>query len=155
MELLPIIVILIHPFAALLLIMIFMTQLKWRKKRKLLKGDDLIKANSKHISDGNKIMLATLFVIVLAFMGEISRAIFNDLPIDTYILPNNFHSSGGLLGLLLMLILWLTGHSTQRKKESKQSFSKTRDTHGRIGDIMAILILIHAFLGFLYLLQII
>ena len=155
MELLPIIVILIHPFAALLLIMIFMTQLKWRKKRKLLKGDDLIKANSKHISDGNKIMLATLFVIVLAFMGEISRAIFNDLPFDTYILPNNFHSSGGLLGLLLMLILWLTGHSTKRKKVSKQSFSKTRDTHGRIGDIMAILILIHAFLGFLYLLQII
>jgi len=155
MELLPIIVILIHPFAALLLIMIFMTQLKWRKKRKLLKGDDLIKANRKHISDGNKIMLATLFVIVLAFMGEISRAIFNDLPFDTYILPNNFHSSGGLLGLLLMLILWLTGHSTKRKKVSKQSFSKTRDTHGRIGDIMAILILIHAFLGFLYLLQII
>ncbi|MFQ3320930.1 MAG: hypothetical protein ACI9O1_000002 [Candidatus Thalassarchaeaceae archaeon] len=155
MELLPIIVILIHPFAALLLIMIFMTQLKWRKKRKLLKGDDLIKANRKHISDGNKIMLSTLFVIVLAFMGEISRAIFNDLPFDTYILPNNFHSSGGLLGLLLMLILWLTGHSTKRKKVSKQSFSKTRDTHGRIGDIMAILILIHAFLGFLYLLQII
>ncbi|MCP2507545.1 MAG: hypothetical protein NLN64_04545 [Candidatus Thalassarchaeaceae archaeon] len=155
MELLPIIVILIHPFAALLLIMIFMTQLKWRKKRKFLKGDDLVKAHRKHISDGNKIMLATLFVIVLAFMGEISRAIFNDLPFDTYIMPNNFHSSGGLLGLLLMLILWLTGHSTQRKKVSKQSFSKTRDTHGRIGDIMAILILIHAFLGFLYLLQII
>ncbi len=155
MELLPIIVILIHPFAALLLIMIFMTQLKWRKKREFLKGDDLIKAHRKHISDGNKIMLATIFVIVLAFIGEISRAIFNDLPFDSYIMPNNFHSSGGLLGLLLMIILWLTGHSTQRKKVSNQSFSKTRDTHGRIGDIMAILILIHAFLGFLYLLQII
>ena len=132
-----------------------MTQLKWRKKREFLKGDDLIKAHRKHISDGNKIMLATIFVIVLAFIGEISRAIFNDLPFDSYIMPNNFHSSGGLLGLLLMIILWLTGHSTQRKKESNQSFSKTRDTHGRIGDIMAILILIHAFLGFLYLLQII
>ncbi|MBT3641770.1 MAG: hypothetical protein HOJ64_06220 [Euryarchaeota archaeon] len=155
MELLPIIVILIHPFAALLLIMIFMTQLKWRKKREFLKGDDLIKAHRKHISDGNKIMLATIFVIVLAFIGEISRAIFNNLPFDSYIMPNNFHSSGGLLGLLLMIILWLTGHSTQRKKVSNQSFSKTRDTHGRIGDIMAILILIHAFLGFLYLLQII
>jgi len=120
-----------------------------------LKGDDLIKAHRKHISDGNKIMLATIFVIVLAFIGEISRAIFNNLPFDSYIMPNNFHSSGGLLGLLLMIILWLTGHSTQRKKVSNQSFSKTRDTHGRIGDIMAILILIHAFLGFLYLLQII
>ena len=89
MELLPIIVILIHPFAAFLLIMIFMTQLKWRKKKEFLKGDDLVKEHRKHISDGNKIMLATVFVILLAFMGEISRAIFNDLPFDTYIMPNN------------------------------------------------------------------
>ena len=69
-------------------------------------------------------------------------------------MPNNFHASGGLLGVILMFILWRSGHSTN-KKIGTDTFSRTKNLHGRSGDIMSILVIIHAFLGFLYLLQII
>ncbi len=154
MELLSLVVILIHPIAALMLISIFMKQRKWRQKRKFLKGQELNIAMTSHASDGNKIMISTIIVILLAFIGEIFRAILSNQPYDTYILPSNFHASGGLLGLLLMFILWRTGHSTHKRKQENKKFVKNRDSHGRIGDIMAILVIIHAFLGFLYLLQI-
>tara|TARA_B110000495_G_C22959744_1_gene562528 strand:+ start:859 stop:1326 length:468 start_codon:yes stop_codon:yes gene_type:complete len=147
-------VIFIHPMAALMLIWAFMKQRKWRQRGQFLKGSKRQESLNKHQSDGNKMMLATVFVIILAFIGEISRALINGVPYNKYIIPNNFHASGGLLGLLLMTILWRMGHSTKEKKQSKQPFSKTRDLHGRIGDVMSILIIIHAFLGFLYLLQV-
>jgi len=155
MELLPTIVILVHPIAALTLIWSFMKQRKWRQKRRFLKSNDTQVALKKHVSDGNKLMFATVIVIALALLAEIFRAMLDNSPYYTYIMPNNFHASGGLLGLLLMTILWRSGHSTKQRMENKQSFSKDRDKHGRISDIMTIFIIIHAFLGFLYLLQII
>ena len=154
MNLLLGVVILLHPIAALILIWAFMKQRKWRQKKLFLQDQNYQKSLERHKSNGNKLMLGTIFVVFLAFIAEIIRAKFDNVPIYSYMIPNNFHASGGLLGVILMFILWKSGHSTN-KKIGTDSFSRTRNLHGRIGDIMSILVIIHAFLGFLYLLQII
>ena len=154
MNLLLGVVILLHPIAALILIWAFMKQRKWRQKKLFLQDQNYQKSLERHKSNGNKLMLGTIFVVFLGFIAEIIRAKFDNVPIYSYMIPNNFHASGGLLGVILMFILWKSGHSTN-KKIGEDSFSRTKNLHGRIGDIMSILVIIHAFLGFLYLLQII
>ena len=148
------VVILLHPIAALTLIWIFMKQRKWRQNKVFIQEKNYPYSLEKHRSNGNKLMFGTIFVVFLAFIAEIIRARFDNVPIYTYMIPNNFHASGGLLGIILMFILWKSGHSTN-KQIGQDSFSRTKNLHGRIGDIMSILVIIHAFLGFLYLLQII
>ena len=148
------VVILLHPIAALTLIWAFMKQRKWRQNKIFLQEQDYQNSLERHRSNGNKLMFGTIFVVFLAFIAEIIRAIFDNVPIYTYMIPNNFHASGGLLGVILMFILWKSGHSTN-KKIGQDSFSRSKNLHGRIGDIMSIFVIIHAFLGFLYLLQII
>lgn len=148
------VVILLHPIAALILIWAFMKQRKWRQNKLFLQEQNYQNSLERHRLNGNKLMLGTIFVVFLAFIAAIIRARFDNVPIYSYMIPNNFHASGGLLGVLLMFILWKSGHSTN-KKIGENSFSRTKKLHGRIGDIMSILVIIHAFLGFLYLLQII
>ena len=148
------VIILLHPIAALVLIWTFMKQRKWRQDKNFLKEQKYQSSFEKHRLNGDRLMLGTIFVILLAVVAEITRAWFDKVAIFTYIIPNNFHASGGLLGLLLMGNLWKLGHSSNNKRKL-DSFSKTRDLHGRLSDVMSILIIIHAFLGFLYLLQII
>jgi len=54
----------------------------------------------------------------------------------------------------MMLILWRMGRKTRDLKAEGQSFARSKKMHGRISDVMMMLVFIHAFLGFLYLLQI-
>ena len=49
----------------------------------------------------------------------------------------------------------VSGQKDQLIEKEGENIVKTRDLHGRLGDVMAVLVIIHAFLGFLYLLQII
>ena len=53
-----------------------------------------------------------------------------------------------------MLSLRKHGRITRTLKESGEPFVRSKQTHGKISDVMMILIIIHAFLGFLYLLKI-
>jgi len=147
--------IILHPIAALILIWAFMRQRRWRQNKLFLQEQTYETSLERHRLNGNRLMLATLFVVLLAFMAEIIRAWYDNIPIHSYMIPTNFHASGGLLGVILMFILWRSGHSTNSYNIQTDSYSRTKNLHGRIGDIMSILIIIHAFLGFLYLLQII
>ena len=51
--------------------------------------------------------------------------------------------------------MWSLGRKTRAKKAAGESFARMKDLHGRLSDVMIGLILIHAFLGFLYLIQLI
>ena len=69
----------------------------------------------------------------------------------TVLIPNHFHGWAGLLGLGLMIYLRRLGIKASKNREAGKSFSKISKFHGRVSDIMIYLIMIHAFLGFLYL----
>ena len=149
-------VLLLHPFAALLAIREFVRQREWRKQSIALKGAERVAALERHEIEGGRLFRLVIAVIVLAFLSRIASTFLaaEDLGIRTF-LPGHFHGWSGLLGLVLMTYLWSLGRKTSVKKSAGESFARMKDLHGRLSDVMMGLILIHAFLGFLYLLQLI
>ncbi|MED5158791.1 MAG: hypothetical protein VYD62_01080 [Candidatus Thermoplasmatota archaeon] len=108
-----------------------------------------------HQATGDRMMAAVIGVIALAFSAQLARAQFDDVEATAYLVPGHFHGWAGLLALAMMLILWRMGRKTRDLKAEGQSFARSKKMHGRISDVMMMLVFIHAFLGFLYLLQII
>lgn len=156
MGLAQVIVLLLHPFAAMLVIREFMRQREWRIKRIELKDSDRSNALERHEKEGNIILILVVFVILLAFFARITTAFMDGEKLGlATVLPGHFHGWSGLLGLLLMIYLWSLGRKTKSLMSTGEKFTRVKELHGRISDVMMGLILIHAFLGFLYLLKII
>ena len=149
-------VLLLHPIAALLVIREFILQRDWRKQSLELKGLERASELRRHEIEGERLFRLVIAVIGLAFLARLISASLagEDVGYDD-LLPGHFHGWGGLLGLLLMTFLWSLGRKTSSKKAAGESFARTKDLHGRLSDVMVGLIIIHAFLGFLYLLQLI
>ncbi len=146
-------VLLVHPILALLLIRIFMTQRSWRISSRTLKPEEREQSLQSHQKVGDSAMIYLLVVIAVAFIAQIGRALLEGKHAFEYIVPGHYHGWAGILALISMTILWRLGRKTKELKDEGKSFFKTRDIHGRVGDVMAILVVIHAFLGFLYLLE--
>ena len=151
-----VLILLLHPIAALLVIREFILQRDWRKKSLELKGQERASELRRHEIEGERLFRLVIAVIGLAFLARLVSASLSgeDLGYDD-LMPGHFHGWGGLLGLLLMTYLWILGRRASSRKAAGQSFSRTKDLHGRLSDVMIMLIIIHAFLGFLYLLQLI
>ena len=138
-------ILMIHPILALALIWAFMKQRSWRRERGGLRGDERTSALNEHEKSGNRIMAYLIFII----SGQSNEQALKQL------IPNHYHGWAGILALALMGSLWYLGRKTSSLRREGENIAKTRDLHGRLGDVMAVLVIIHAFLGFLYLLQII
>ena len=147
-------ILLLHPIAALALVWMFVRQRRWRDQNILLKGDERKDALADHEATGEWMVRATIGVIGLAFAAQIARARIDGIEWSEYIVPDHFHGWVGFLGLFLMLILRKHGRAIRTLKDSGESFSRSKQMHGKISDMMLLLIIIHAFLGFLYLLRI-
>jgi len=152
MEALATIVILLHPLAALVIIREFLNQRKWRQEKINLQNETLDEAISRHEKTGNRIFLYVIFVILLAFISKIIYFQINNGTVSLLdIIPNHFHGWAGILGLLLMVYLRQLGMKASKNRKDKKPFTKFSNAHGRLSDVMVYLIMIHAFLGFLYL----
>ena len=151
-----VLVLILHPIAALMVIREFILQRDWRKKGLELKGRERDSELRRHETGGERLFRLVIAVIGLAFIARLVSAYLagEDVGYDD-LLPGHFHGWGGLLGLLLMTYLWSLGRRASNKKAAGKSFSRTKNLHGRLSDVMMGLIIIHAFLGFLYLLQLI
>jgi len=151
-----VLILLLHPIAALLVIREFILQRDWRKKSLELKGQERASELRRHEIEGERLFRLVIAVIGLAFLARLVSASLSgeDVGYDD-LMPGHFHGWGGLLGLLLMTYLWILGRRASSRKAAGESFSRTKDLHGRLSDVMMMLIIIHAFLGFLYLLQLI
>ena len=147
-------VILAHPVAALCLIWAFYRQRAWRKESPSLSGAERKSAVEHHESMGDRIAMATLAIVVLAFASNAVRGVIDHDDPTRLLIPGHFHGWSGIIGVSLMFFLWRLGRKTKEAKDSGDSFSRTKELHGQLSDIMGILLGIHAFLGFLYLLTI-
>jgi len=147
-------ILLVHPIAAVALIWMFIRQRRWREQSSLLRGDERKQVLADHEATGEWMVRATIGVIGLAFAAQIARASIDGAEWNEYIVPDHFHGWVGFLGLFLMLNLRKHGRITRTLKESGEPFVRSKQTHGKISDVMLVLLIIHAFLGFLYLLKI-
>lgn len=152
MEALATLVILLHPLAALAVIREFFNQRKWRQERTKLSHETRNEAISRHEKLGNRIFLYVIFVICLAFISKIIYFQINNGEVTfSDLVPNHFHGWAGIIGLFLMIYLRQLGMKAKKNKKNKKSYGKISNLHGRVSDVMTYLIIIHAFLGFLYL----
>ena len=152
MEALATIVILLHPLAALAIIREFFKQRKWRQERAKLPKDERNEAIYRHEKIGNKIFIYVILVICLAFVSKIIYfQINNGVVTFSDLIPNHFHGWAGIIGLFLMIYLRRLGIKAKRNRQNKRPYGEVSNLHGRVSDAMVYLIIIHAFLGFLYL----
>ena len=113
MEALAVIVILLHPLAALAIIREFFKQRKWRQERAKLPNDGRNEAISRHEKTGNKIFIYVILVICLAFVSKIIYfQINNGVVTFSDLIPNHFHGWAGIIGLFLMIYLRHLGIET-------------------------------------------
>ena len=146
-------VVLAHPLAAIFLIWMFFRQRRWRQQSSVLKGEERRDSVYDHESKGDKIAIASIGIVLLAFASNAARGVIDHGDATSYLVPG-FHGLTGLMGLTMMLYLWRLGRRTKEKRESGEGFARTKEMHGKISDLLGILVIIHAFLGFLYLLNI-
>ena len=146
-------VIISHPLPALLLIWLFFRQKAWREQSSLMRGEQRNTALVEHESMGNRIVIASVGIVGLAFVSNAARGIIDHGDASSYMVPG-FHGATGLIGLTMMIYVWNLGRKTKSQKDSGKRFARTKEVHGRISDVVGMLALFHAFLGFLYLLSI-
>ena len=153
------VIILLHPIAALFVIGWMVRQHRWRQRGRLLKGVERKDAVESHEKDGKRIyFLAWVLVIGWFIANATYRMRTEDIELPAALLPTGaggLHAGGGVLGLILLTFLWKKGRNVKRLRESGEPWTEEKNRHGRASDAIMLLIVIHAFLGFLWLLQMI
>tara|TARA_B100001540_G_scaffold44159_1_gene39273 strand:+ start:41 stop:523 length:483 start_codon:yes stop_codon:yes gene_type:complete len=154
---LDLVIILLHPIAALFVIGWMVRQHRWRQRSSLLKGDDRKIAVQSHEKDGQRIYVLAWLLVIGGFIANATYRIrTEDVELPQALLPTGaggLHAGGGVLGLILLTYLWQKGRKIKQLREKGESWSVEKSQHGRASDAIMLLIVIHAFLGFLWLLQ--
>ena len=151
------IILLLHPIAALAVIVWMVRQHRWRQRGRLLKGEERQIAVQSHEKNGERIYIIAWLLVIGGFLANIISYFRSSghLSIDA-ILPTGaggLHAGGGLIGMSLLTILWRKGRATKKLRDTGEPWASEKQRHGRASDVIMILIAIHAFLGFLWLIQ--
>lgn len=140
-----------HPLLACGLIFWIWIQYSWRKKSSLLSGEERKKALEQHEKMGNRLVWATLIVILVAFIGKAIAGWRTNGDVFSEIWPTNLHGFMGPLGFILLVVLARLGKQARAARIAGEKFTHLKLKHGRAADFIIIIAVIHAFLGFLYL----
>ncbi|MEE2747937.1 MAG: hypothetical protein VX473_05675 [Candidatus Thermoplasmatota archaeon] len=157
MDPLNLVIILLHPLAAIGVIVWMIRQHRWRQRGKLLKGAGRKEAVKAHERDGERLYLLAWLVVIGGFLSNsIYRIRTEDMSFPEALLPTGaggLHAGGGVIGLILITILWRKGRKARDLRNSGEPWAEEKRRHGRASDAIMALIVIHAFLGFLWLMQ--
>lgn len=151
-------ILLLHPIIAIMVIIWMVKQHRWRQRGRLLKGDERNDAVAKHEQHGELLYKLAWLVVLTGFVGNSLFQMRRDEDISIFnaLLPTSagaLHAGGGLIGLVLITILWKKGRNVRDLRDDGRPIGKEKEIHGRASDAIMVLIAIHAFLGFLWLLQ--
>ena len=151
------VIILLHPIAALAVIGWMIRQHRWRQRGLLMKGEERKAAVASHERDGERLYILAWLLVAGGFTANaIYRIRTENLVLPEALLPTGaggLHAGGGLIGLALITVLWRKGRMTRDLRNSGESWALEKQRHGRASDAIMVLIGLHAFLGFLWLIQ--
>ena len=151
------VIILLHPIAALAVIGWMIRQHRWRQRGRLMKGGERKAAVASHERDGERLYILAWLLVVGGFTANaVYRIRTEDMALPEALLPTGaggLHAGGGLIGLALITVLWRKGRMTRDLRNSVESWTLEKQRHGRASDAIMVLIGLHAFLGFLWLVQ--
>ena len=151
------VIILLHPIAALAVIGWMIRQHRWRQRGRLMKGGERKVAVTSHERDGERLYILAWLLVLGGFTANATYRIrTEDIVLPEALMPSGaggLHAGGGLLGLVLITILWRKGRMTRDLRNSGEPWAMEKQRHGRASDAIMVLICLHAFLGFLWLIQ--
>ena len=148
------VIILLHPIIALGVIGWRIRQHRWRQRGLLLKGEERKAAVESHERDGERLYILAWVVVVCGFLANyLYRIRTEDVTFPSALMPSGaggLHAGGGIIGLILITILWRKGRKARDLRNAGESWAAEKQRHGRASDAIMILIGLHAFLGFLW-----
>ena len=151
------VIILLHPIIALGVIGWMIRQHRWRQRGQLLKGEERKAAVESHERDGERLYILAWVVVICGFLANyLYRTRTEDVTFPSALMPSGaggLHAGGGIIGLILITILWRKGRKARDLRNAGESWAAEKQRHGRASDAIMILIGLHAFLGFLWLMQ--
>ena len=151
------VIILFHPIIALGVIGWMIRQHRWRQRGLILKGEERKHAVESHERDGERLYILAWVVVICGFLANsLYRIRTEDATFPGALMPSGaggLHAGGGIIGLILITILWRKGRKARDLRNAGESWAAEKQRHGRASDAIMILIGLHAFLGFLWLMQ--
>ena len=151
------VILLLHPIAALAVIGWMIRQHRWRQRGHLMKGEERKAAVASHERDGERLYILAWLIVLGGFTANaIYRIRTESVTLPGALMPSGaggLHAGGGVLGLILITILWRKGRKTRDLRNSGEAWATEKQRHGRASDAIMVLIGLHAFLGFLWLIQ--
>jgi len=144
-----------HAISALGMLGLCFFQYKWKKKGKVLKGNERKNHLERHEKIGKRTIYALAIVVLLAIIGNLTMGLYDGNSFLTSILPRSPHGVFGFIGAGLFYYGWKLGIEIQQQRDYDEKWVTTKIKHGRAADLIIIIGCIHAFLGFLQLLKII
>jgi len=139
MEALDTIILLLHPITAAAILAWMWWQYGWKRKSRELKGETRRQEIERHEKVGERILIAAIISVMIAFIARWYTGLG--------LMPGSLHGFTGPLGITL---LWITAR--WGRKSRKDRVSKTK--HGRAADLLIALMILHSFLGFLYIFEV-
>ena len=149
------IILLLHPLLALGLLVAMWWQYSWKKRQVLYSGEDRALIVEQHQQFGELLFKLSCGVVAIAFFARGINAFIHEESVLKSLIPTNLHGISGPFGLILLYIMVRYGRITAQKKTAGDSFAFSKKQHGRAADLIVILMFIHAFLGFLYIFEVI
>ncbi len=146
------VIIFIHPLFAIGILFWMYKQYQYRSKRLELRGIEAKKYRENHEKSGVLIFRSVLVVITIGFITNSGIGFASG---EGYysLFPSSLHGWFGIMGLILLTILVNSGKTVKALRESSKAFGFELQRHGRASDLVMILLVLHAFIGFIYLFQ--
>jgi hypothetical protein len=147
-----VIILLLHPLVALTIIYWMYKQYSYRQKRRELRGQEAKDARQSHERIGEIVYRSALAAIGLGLLANFYVGWMAGEG-NWSILPSSFHGWLGFVGFGVLTVTIRKGRLVKKQRESREKFALELQRHGRASDVMMPLIFLHAFLGFIYLFQ--
>ena len=156
MDIIRLIALLLHPILASGLVAWIWWQYSWKKKSHELKGEERAEHLRMHEQRGQKLLWAAVIVALVAIVGRAVAGwrIDGDFMALFELAKFNLHGITGPIGIVILWQLSRMGKRAKIAREQGDSFSNLKLKHGRMADLVVALVFIHAFLGFLYIFEI-
>jgi len=144
----------LHPLFGVGIIIWMYKQYSYKKSRQELRGEMAKKARTSHEHSGLQIYRFALASTILGIFINARIGYFAGEGIIG-LFPSGLHGWFGILGIVLLTFTINKGKLVKKQRQERVSFALNLKRHSRSSDIIMILIVFHAFLGFIYLFKLI
>jgi len=151
-SILRVIIIMIHPLLAIGILFWMHKQYQYRNKRLELRDQVAYNYRAQHEKSGRRIHRSALIVTIIGFISNFIVG-FSENNNYSSLFPSSLHGWFGIIGIILLSYIVRSGKIVKSNRESGKAFTYELQKHGRASDLVMMLLILHAFLGFIYLFQ--